>query len=146
MWTGCPLKERKWAWKRTWVQRVSEPLSDKVVLGDSYIVHGALSRRLFSGVQTFGCRLGQMDLSQKAIRHYFSCSHSLPGRKWYALLKSSPQPGPTKQPEPVAINLTTWKHFKMLHHSWLLTCGSWTPPRAVVLKLFKVSRPLCVRS
>ena len=71
------LEERKWAWKRTWVQRVSEPLSDKVVLGDSYIVHGALSRRLFSGVQTFGCRLGHMDLSQKAIRHCFSCSHSL---------------------------------------------------------------------
>lgn len=70
------LEERKWAWKRTWVQRVSEPLSDKVLLGDSFIVHGALSR-LFSGVQTFGCRLGQMDLSQKAIRHYFSCSHSL---------------------------------------------------------------------
>lgn len=64
-----------------------------------------------------------------------------PRRKWYPLLKTSPRPGTRKEPEPVAINLTTWKNFNMLYHFWLLTWGFWTP-RAVVLKLFGFWAPL----
>ena len=79
--------------------------------GDSYIVHSALVEDYFQSFKHLDADLARWTFPRKQLDIIFPALILFPERKWYAFLKSSPQPGLTKQPEPVAINLTTWEAF-----------------------------------
>ena len=124
------LEERKWAWKRTWVQRVSEPLSDKVVLGDSYIVHGALSRRLFSGIQT------SSDISSKCYDAYYFLIETI--SKGLALVGEVGEDTPVVLPPMIFLHsfpspgaswgLRVSRHYKLQIPEVPTRNASWIPP------------------